>query len=262
MLIIGSSLLFVYILGALLLYRFQERFIFLDGELPSDHVFDFDLPFEEVNLSAKEDGNLNALHFKSEDSKGLIIYFHGNQGNLTRWGKVVQNLTRMDYDVLVMDYRGYGKSRGHRSMEILLSDAEMFYSYALESYPEENITLYGRSLGTGFASWLAGKHKPRQLILETPYYSLATVAQRFYPIYPSKLALRYNFQSFKYLKTAESPVYIFHGTEDEVVPYNSGKRLHESIPKGQSTLITIDGGGHKNLSEFDAFSERLSKILN
>lgn len=261
MLIIGSSLVFVYILGAVFLYTLQEKFIFLDGELPSDHVYTFDSKHEEVNLTASDGANLNAVHFKADNAKGLILYFHGNRGNLTRWGKVVERFVKLDYDVLVMDYRGYGKSRGERSMESLLKDAELFYSHALSQYAEDEITLYGRSLGTGIASWLAGGHKPRRLILETPYYSLAAVAQRYYPIYPSKLALNYNFESFKYLKTATCQVHIFHGTEDEVVPYKSGKKLYESLPKEQSQLITIEEGRHKNLADFETFRAAMQEIL-
>ncbi len=262
MLIIGSSLLFIYILGAVLLYALQERFIFLDGELPNDYTFVFDSKFREVNLTTSDGANLNAVHFAAKSPKGIIIYFHGNRGDLTRWGVIVQDYVKLDYDVLVMDYRGYGKSVGDRSMEKLMSDAELFYQYALTLYPENEVTIYGRSIGTGLASWLAGKHQPKRLILETPYYSLNSVAQRYYPIYPSKLALRYNFQSFKYLKTAECPIYIFHGTDDSVVPYASGQRLHESLPVGQSELITIEGGQHKNLVEFETFNEELERILN
>lgn len=262
MLIIGSSLLFIYILGAVLLYAFQEKFIFLDGQLPKDYAFEFNSKFREVDLTTTDGANLNAIHFAAKSPKGIIIYFHGNRGDLTRWGGIVEDYVKLNYDVLVMDYRGYGKSVGKRSMENLLNDAELFYQYALTLFPENEITIYGRSIGTGLASWLAGKHQPKRLILETPYYSLNSVAQRYYPIYPSKLALSYNFQSFKYLKTARCPIYIFHGTDDSVVPYTSGKRLHESLPKGQSEFISIEGGRHKNLVEFETFNKELRRILN
>lgn len=261
MLIVGASLLFVYLLGALLLYKFQEKFIFLDGELAQDYVYQFKRPFEEVNLTASDGANLNAVHFKADSTKGLILYFHGNRANLTRWGGIVEDYVKLNYDVLVMDYRGYGKSVGERSMEKLLSDAELFYQYTLTLYPENEVTIYGRSIGTGIASWLAGKHQPKRLILETPYYSLASVAKRYYPIYPPQLALRYNFQSSKYLKTADCPVYIFHGTEDTVVPYKSAKRLYDSLPSGQGQFISIEGGEHKNLVEFEVFREGMKEIL-
>ncbi|MFY0591199.1 alpha/beta hydrolase [Roseivirga sp.] len=261
LLIVGSSLLLVYLIGALLLYKFQERFIFLDGELDESFEFQFESEFEELNLQAPNGGYLNALHFKADSAKGLILYFHGNRGDLTRWGDIVNDYVKLNYDVLVMDYRGFGKSRGERSMKILLEDAELFYQYALKKYNEQEITLYGRSLGTGIASWLAGKHQPKRLILETPYYSLSAVAQRYYPIYPSKLALRYNFQSYKYLKTADCPVYIFHGTEDTVVPYKSAQKLYKSLPPDQVSFFTIEGGEHKNLATFDVFQKSLKEVL-
>ncbi len=260
--IIGASLLFVYLLGAVFLYAFQEKVIFLDGALPENHAYEFDNDFQEINLTSSDGANLNAIHFRADSTKGLILYFHGNRGNLTRWGTVVQDLVNLNYDVLVMDYRGYGKSTGQRSMKLLLADAEQFYDYALGHYEENEITLYGRSIGTGIASWLAGARQPKRLILETPYYSLASVAQRYYPIYPSKLALRYNFQSFKYLKTAKCPIHIFQGTDDKVVPYKSANRLYKSLPEGQAEMVTVEGGQHKNLSEFETFNKALKRILN
>ena len=262
MVIVGTSLVFVYLVGAVLLYAFQENIIFLDDELPKDYAFDFDTRFEEVDLKTEDGANLNAIHFKADSAKGLILYFHGNQGNLTRWGNIAEEFAALQYDVVVMDYRGYGKSRGPRSMEAMLNDAEEFYQYALKYFREDQITLYGRSLGTGLASWLAGKHRPQRLILETPYYSLAAVARRYYPIYPSQLALRYNFESFKYLKSASCPVFIFHGTEDEVVPYAQGKQLFESLPVGKGKLITIEEGQHKNLSGFESYWNSILSIFN
>ena len=262
LIIVGTSLVFVYLLGAALLYAFQENFIFLDDELPGDYVYNFDTQFEEINLKAKDGANLNAIHFRVDSAKGLILYFHGNQGNLTRWGKIAEDFAKLQFDVLVMDYRGYGKSTGHRSMEALLKDAEQFYQYVLSHYSEDEVTLYGRSLGTGLASWLAGKYQPKRLILETPYYSLAAMARRYYPIYPSQLALRYNFESFQYLKTAGCPVYIFHGTEDEVVPYAQGKKLFESLPEGQGQMVTIKGGSHKDLSSFEGYWNTIPFILD
>ncbi|HEY9116552.1 MAG TPA: alpha/beta fold hydrolase, partial [Roseivirga sp.] len=210
------SLLFVYLVGFALLFLLQEKFIFLGDELPADYQYEFKASFEELNLE-NGDAQLNALHFKADSAKGLILYFHGNQGNLTRWGNVVIPLIHMGYDVLIMDYRGFGKSKGKRTQMSLLSDVELFYQYALKQYAEDQIILFGRSLGTGLASYLAGKHQPAKLILETPYYSMASVGQQLYPIFPVSWAMRFNFKSYDYLKTGTCPIYIFHGTDDRVV---------------------------------------------
>ncbi len=254
------SLLFVYLIGFALLYLLQEKFIFLDDDLPSDYQFEFNAEFEEVNLTP-DGAVLNAIRFKADLAKGIIIYFHGNQGNLTRWGEVVMPFVEMGYDVLIMDYRGFGKSKGKRTQKTLLSDAELFYEYALKEFKEEDVILYGRSLGTGLASYLAGNHKPAKLILETPYYSMASVGQKLYPIFPVSWAMRFNFKSFQYLKTATCPVYIFHGTEDRVVPYAQGEKLFQSLPPNQGQLITIDEGRHKDLAEFDEYWEGIGSIL-
>lgn len=249
-------------MGFVLLYLSQEKFIFLDEALPENYSFESVVPFEEIFLVGQDEGKLNALYFKANTSQGVIIYFHGNKGNLTRWGDVVSPMTAYGYDVLVMDYRGFGKSTGKRNQSNLLADAELFYNWCKERYEEDQIILYGRSLGTGLASYLAGKNEPQQLILETPYYSLAKAAQRFYPIYPSKLALRYNFRSFKYLRDAKCPISIFHGTEDSVVPYEQGMELAESLLPKKVNFVTIEGGEHRNLADFRLFHQELDKILS
>lgn len=261
MIFVIASLIFVYLLGFLLLVLAQERFLFLDEELDQDHQFSYDFPFEEFTLDGVDGGRLNALRFTVEEPDGVILYFHGNKGNLTRWGDIVSPFTKYQYDVVVMDYRGFGKSTGLRNQKNLLSDAELFYQRAIDLYGEEKITLYGRSMGTGIASYLAGLHRPKRLILETPYYSLAKAAQRFYPIYPSKFALRYNFKSFEYLQKADCPITIFHGTEDTVVPYEQGVSLYNSLNEKERNLVTIEGGEHRDLAKFPLYWDLLEKAL-
>lgn len=260
--IILLVLLGIYVLSGVGLYFIQERFIFLDTELPADYQFQFDVPFEEVNLTAEDGANLHALHFRHEQPKGVILYYHGNAQSLKRWGEVVQYHNGLGYDVVVMDYRGYGKSTGERSEKALLSDAQLFYDYTLSHYSEDQITVYGRSIGTGLASYVAGRNNPERLILETPYHDLESLAQRYYPIFPVGLALRFNFKSNEYLKEADCPIYIFHGTEDVVVPYRHGYRLYQSIPAGQVQLFTIPGGEHNNLVKFEKFREGLKQVLD
>jgi fermentation-respiration switch protein FrsA (DUF1100 family) len=251
----------VYLLGFGVLYLVQERFIFLDDELPQDYQFEYDVPFEEFNLKGEKGGKLNALRFMVDDPKGVMLYFHGNRGNLTRWGDIVSSFTQYGYEVVVMDYRGFGKSTGKRNQSLLISDAQLFFDWCSERYGQERIVLYGRSLGTGLAAYLAGEFDVKHVILETPYYSLAEAAQRFYPIYPSKLALRYNFKSFEYLETARSPITIIHGTEDSVVPYEQGKALSAHLKEKNVSMVTIEGGEHRNLANYPEFWSEVSIIL-
>ena len=107
-----------------LLKYFQEKVVFLPVILPHDHTYDFENDFEEYLWDTPFDGKINVLHFRIKNPKGVIAYFHGNADNLHRWGKIAVEFTKFGYDVLVMDYRGYGKSSGPRNEEYLYSDAQ------------------------------------------------------------------------------------------------------------------------------------------
>ena len=157
-----------YLLLTAGLYFFQESFLFLPTQLEQDFEYSFENKFEEINLINHE-VSLNGLHFKVENPKGVILYFHGNAGNLSRWGEIVQPLLRFNYDLIVMDYRSYGKNKGEFSEAAMYEDAQVFYDYAKNYFPESEIVLYGRSLGTTFATQMAAKNNPDQLILETPF---------------------------------------------------------------------------------------------
>lgn len=253
-------LLALYLMIGTALYFFQEKLIFLPTTLEQDYEFKFNYPFEELFFKTEENTSINALHFKAEHPKGVILYFHGNAGDLSRWGKVTEYFVEKSYDVLVMDYRTYGKSTGKLSEAAFYKDAQFCYDYLLKHYNEPQITLYGRSLGTGIASYLASKNNPKQLILETPYYSIADVAISRFPIFPVKRLLKYKFPSFQYLLKTNCSIAILHGTEDNVVPYSSGKKLDELGLKNIN-FITVEGGSHNNLIDFDAYHKTIKGLL-
>lgn len=162
-------LFLIYVMISASLYFLQEKLIFLPTPLEQEYVFKFEHDFEEVFLSAADGAVINALHFKANDPKGIVLYFHGNAGNLSRWGEITGFFVDLDYDVFVMDYRTYGKSTGDLSEQVLYDDAQMCYDHVLKHYKASDISIYGRSLGTGMATFLASKNEARQLILETPF---------------------------------------------------------------------------------------------
>ena len=108
---------------------FQESMLFLPTTLPQDHTYSFKHNFEELFLTADDGAVLNGIHFKLEEPKGVILYFHGNAGDLQRWGTITSYFVEKNYDVVVMDYRTYGKSTGDRSEEAFYSDGQLFYNY-------------------------------------------------------------------------------------------------------------------------------------
>jgi len=242
------------------LYFFQEKILFLPTVLEQDYQYQFNSNFEELFLKPEENVTINALHFKVENPKGVLLYFHGNAGDLSRWGTIAQYYVDKDYDVLIMDYRTYGKSLGKLSEKGFYNDAQYCYDYLLKQYSENKITVYGRSLGTGIASYIASKNNPKQLILETPYYSILDVAKYRFPMFPVKMLLRYHFPTYQYLPNSSCPITIIHGTDDNLVPYASGKKLGE-LGLDNLDFITVEGAGHNNLIEFDDYHKTIKSIL-
>jgi alpha-beta hydrolase superfamily lysophospholipase len=219
-------------------------------------------PFEEITLNVDEGAQLNGLHFRQENPKGLILYFHGNAGNLQRWGELTEFFVVKGFDVIVMDYRGYGKSTGIRTMEALYNDADLWYDYAKEQYSENEIIVYGRSLGTGIATYVASRNDPEKVILETPFYSLTEIAKNRFPILPVESLLHYPFPSYQYINDISCPITIYHGDDDEVIDISYAKQLYDSIESEEKEFILVPGGGHNNLVMFKEYIETIDDELS
>jgi fermentation-respiration switch protein FrsA (DUF1100 family) len=242
-----------------------ERILFQPTKLDASYPFQFNRAFEEINLNPEKDVLINALYFKINNPKGVILYFHGNRDNLQRWGKIASDVgSYFDYDVFIMDYRGYGKSIGTRDEDALNRDALFCYNYVKTNYAPKEIIIYGRSLGTGIASCLASEIKADKLILETPYHSVNDLVRNYFSLFSIENRLSYKLPSYHYLQNVNCPILIFHGTKDEIVPYSSGKKLYESLVNKNVTFITIPNGKHNNLSDdykdyWEAMEDFLSK---
>ena len=142
----------------------QEKFIFLPTQLPEEYSYSFDNEFEEFFLTNPDGARLNALHFKTNKPKGVILYFHGNAGDLSRWGEIANRFLDFEYDVIVMDYRGYGKSTGKRSESSLFEDAQLFYEHTAKLFSKDDIVVYGRSLGCSIATHVASQNEIKKSI--------------------------------------------------------------------------------------------------
>jgi fermentation-respiration switch protein FrsA (DUF1100 family) len=146
---------------------------------------------------------------------------------------------------------------------MLHRDAAVAYNYLKDRYIENQIIIYGRSIGTGIAAYLAKETRPRTLILESPMFNMQDLAKYHYTFMPAMLVsliLKYPMRTDLWIADVPCPVYLFHGTEDDVVPYNASERLLKLV-KTQSRLVTIPGGGHNNLSDFPLYHEELERIL-
>ena len=258
--IILKLLLALFIIIPGLLFLFQEKLIFYPEKLDKNYQFSFDQKFAEINVRTIDGITLNGLLFKADSSKGLIFYLHGNAGSLSSWGEVAGTYTDLNYDVFMVDYRGYGKSEGSISGEgQLFQDMQTVYDELKNKYNEDAIIVLGYSLGAGLAAKIASTNNPKLLILQAPYYSMTDMMHHTLPIIPTFI-LKYKLKTNEFIKNCKMPIIIFHGNQDEVIYYGSSLKLKE-IFKEKDTLITLNGQGHNGITDNRDYLIEIQKIL-
>lgn len=241
---------------------FQEKFIFLSEELSQKHQFNFKTNFKELFLKADDGAVLHGIHFMQEDSKGIILYFHGNKASVEYWGLWGEQMaTRFQHDVVVMDYRGYGKSRGERSFEKMLADSSLFYTYCQQFFSEDKIILFGRSLGGAFASHTALITNPKKLILESTFTDILKIAQTKFWWLPVNILLKYPFQNKNNVQRIHHETHIIHGTSDSLVNYAHGEELYSLSGSSKKELYPVEGGAHNDLHNYNIYFNALDNIL-
>ncbi len=245
---------------AVIAYFVQEKFIFKPEKLAADFEFKYDAPFKEISFQPEAGVNISGIHFYVKKPHGLILYFHGNTRSIKGWGKYARDFFRFGYDVVLVDYRGFGKSIGKRSEQAMFNDMQFVYDQLCLQYPEDHILVYGRSMGSGFATKLAADNHPRYLILDAPYYSFRKVVERFLPFLPMRLVLRYHLRTDQWIQQVKCHTYIIHGTKDRLIPLSHSERLQQ-INTRRITLIRITGGGHNNLPSFPEYHNFIRDIL-
>jgi pimeloyl-ACP methyl ester carboxylesterase len=251
-LITGAKIIVVIIFLALAaLYFLQHKLVFFPTSIDDSYKFQYSIRFEEKFIKYGEGKVVHGILFYPGNPKVRILYFHGNGGALDSWGELGAELAqRLNAEVLMMDYPGYGKS----GKDVPFSEAGLLTSgqAAFEEMKKTQnanlpLIIFGRSLGTGIASYIAANNSVSALILETPYLSTKAMADVMFPFVPSFL-LRYKLDNAANLAKVNVPVLILHGTSDMVVPYDQGKKLAELNPKAQ--MISFPQGGHNDLSVF------------
>ena len=250
-------------------YHKQDELIFRNKPLARDYQFKWETPFEELFIPVgKRGGKINALHFFHPEPKGVVLFCHGQGRNLAYWGKDADLFLSRGYEVFVIDYRGYGKSSPHIKgfkEKYVLKDAEAAYEYLKTIYPEEKIVVYGQSLGSAVATWVASKHSPKMLILEAPYYNMHEAAAFQKPHLPKWLIgmiLKFPLRTNIWIRNVNSPIYIFHGTDDIILPYAHSQKLYNELKDNKEIeMITLNKWGHDRIDQNDIFLAKLTDIL-
>lgn len=269
LLLFPAAVLAVWLLICAWYYFQQESVIFHPSPLPATHEFEFERPFEEQRIEVEPGVELNALLFPTSGAtlarsdRPVVLYLHGNAGDLQSWGWHAGLYVEAGHDFLVVDYRGYGKSDGGiESEEQLHADVGKVWSWLAERYDPRRITVVGYSLGAPLAARIACHvdPSPEHLVLMAPFVSAEDLAKRMVPFVPTFL-LRYPLRTDRYLEECELPVMIFHGVEDRTIPITQGRRLAELMGE-RARLVSLAGTGHQDIAANPVFQREMTVLLS
>lgn len=234
--------------------------VFIANKLPKSYKFNFTEKFEEINISSYDGIKLNGLLFKTENPKGLIFYLHGNAGSLDTWGNNADYYNNLGYDIFFLDYRGFGKSEGKiDNQEQVFKDVFCVYDFLKSKFKYKKNIIIGYSIGTGIAAKLASQRKNDLLILQAPYYNFLEFSSGRVPFYPNFLK-KFQFETNEYIKEIKSPVYIFHGKNDNLISIENSYKL-KRLFKSKDSLFVLENQDHIGINNNFEFQKKLKKIL-
>lgn len=246
-----------------LFYGYQQYFFFRPNFLGAQHKFNFveGVKFNESKLSFDKETIIDVVQFQPKDTaKGVVLFFHGNRANIEHYSSYAPYFTNKGYECWMPDYPGYGRSTGELNIDVLEKLSVQLYKMARAKYKPGQIIIYGKSLGTGIASYLASQRDCRDLILETPYYSLASVAANYLFFMPVHRLIKYNLDTYKYLDDVTAPITILHGDKDELIPLTNSASLVTHM-KPADAFYVIKNGRHNNLAGFELYRKVIDSVL-
>ncbi len=260
--IVGFLLLF-YLTITALLYAFQSKFIYF----PSREVLvtpgSVGLNYNDVRLQTEDGVMIAGWYVLAGENSKVVLFFHGNRGNISHRLDTIEILHRMELSVLMIDYRGYGQSEGNTDEQGTYLDAEAAWRYLVEErqIDPKRIIILGRSLGGGIASWLALQHPPKALILEATFTSVTDMAGQQYPFLPTKWLTRNRYDTASRLPEINVPVFIVHSPPDDVIPYSHGQHLFE-LANEPKVFLEIEGGHNEGFIFSQVYREGLKAFVD
>lgn len=211
---------------------------------------DFNLTAEDMWCETEDGVRLHGWFFKAKESSFYLLFFHGNADNISIRLPKAEQWVKRGVSVLLVDYRGYGKSEGSiKTGDDLTMDARAALKWLQEKkdYAPSKIILYGESIGAVPAIDLATEEKFKAIILEAPFTSLKELAKRHYGLAPDFLLKDFLMDNTSKISRLKSPLFILHGTEDEIVPFEMGKQLFEKAPAPKQ-FLAIEHAHHNDIS--------------
>lgn len=259
MLTIISILILGYVVILILVYLFQTKLLFFPGPIQSSRVVLNKYSDNEINI-IHNDVKLHGWYIRPEKTKA-IIYYGGNAEELSL------NLDEFElfdeYGIVLINYQGYGKSEGSPGQNEIYSDALFIFDYIHKNYhkPNQEIILFGRSLGSGVATYVASQRNVNKLILVTAYDSITEIAKKHYPFLPVDLIVKHPFNSKEHVKNLKIPTLILSAEYDKIIPFNNTKNLIESFSEHVSSII-VEGTDHNTIQMSQKYWSSINSFLS
>jgi fermentation-respiration switch protein FrsA (DUF1100 family) len=234
------------------LYLFQRHLLYFpDGSRPELGELAA-LGIREVRVTTADGLSLLSWYLPPHDDRPVVAYFHGNGGHIGYRAERLRRFARSGYGVLMLEYRGYGGNPGTPSEAGLYADGAAALDFLEhEGTMPNRLVLYGESLGSGVAVYLAARREIAALILEAPFTSVAEVAQYHYSFIPASALVRDRFEALSSIGKVKAPILVLHGDRDRVVPVRFGHALFDAAPDPKEAWFAPQAG-HEDLARFGA----------
>ena len=255
----------VYLGLCIVIYFKQRKLMYLPEKTLFDTPKGVGLDYSEIRLTTLDGVQLFGWHVKAEtsDRKGVVLFFHGNAGNIGDRLPTAELYAGLGYDLVMVSYRGYGPSGGDPSESGLYEDALSFWRHltVTEGIPAHEILIHGRSLGGGPAGWLASRVQARGLILDSTFTSMVKEAQKVYPYLPVRWICKDRYDTESRIGSVGEPVLIIHSPEDEMIPVDMAHTLFERAQEPK-TLYLSEGTHNDCRDVLPGYREALIGFLD
>jgi len=233
-----------YVLLVVVVYFMQSRMLYLQG-VPGRTLTmtptDVGMDYQDVFIETTDGVTLHGWFIAGRSSQ-VLLFFHGNAGNISHRLDSIRQFQDLGLSVLIVDYRGYGQSEGRTTERGIYRDADAAWRYLIEDrgIVASDILIFGRSLGASVAARLAAQHQPLALIVESSFTSVPDIAQDLYPWLPARWLSRLSHATREYVRDVQCPILVVHSRDDEIIPFRHGEAIFASANEPR-TLLAIRG---------------------
>jgi fermentation-respiration switch protein FrsA (DUF1100 family) len=265
LMVVGIS----YVAIVIVAVTMQSRMLYLPHYPGRDYIATparLGMEFEAVSLVTEDGVRLEGWYVPAPNARATLALFHGNAGNISHRLETIRMFHDLGLSVLIVDYRGYGRSQGRPDEEGTYRDARAVWRYLTETrgLAPADIVLFGRSLGAAIALELATRVRPGGLILESTFTSAPDLAATVYWYLPVQLLSRFRYPSLERIGSIRCPLLVVHSRDDEIVPYQQGRRLYDAAPEPKR-FLDIRGDHNEGYSRsrrvyLDGLKEFLDRI--